>query len=692
MLILLLTSIVSVGVVGFVEFQYGVTELQRAATSKLVQARESQRRAVTSLFAEMTNSLVVFSGGETATNALKAFRAGFDELADTTITSGQQKAIVAYYRDHFTNALAQRTGEQADIAALLPTSAAQRYLQAHYTSVLAGKSNTSDDAGDNSAWSTANAQFDDFFTEIVKRNEYLDALLLDTRGNVVYTVNKGVDLGTNVLTGPYRESTLRDAYRKALAANAVNFVWITDYQTYQPNLDTPTAWLVAPVGSNGTVEGVMALPLPSAKISRIMTVNRDWKAAGLGYTTETYLAGPDELMRSDSRLFLEDPERYRHEAVAAGTSEATVDRAFRLGTTTMVQPVGGAGLQAAQRGQTGTLNTGNDYLGRRELTAYAPLTIPNSDLQWSILATRDYTDAYAAVTSFTKRVVVATTAVIFAICVLAILIARLFLRPIRRLQVAAQRISNGDYSAVVSTRAADEIGDLTKAFNDMSHSLRTKDRLLEDQRKQNDELLLSLMPESVVQRYRGGEQAIAQEHHNVSVVYAELKGMERLSSEVTANELVTIMDELVRQFDAAAEDIGVERIRTMYNGYLAGCGLTTPRLDGVYRVVEFAVEMQRIVDRFKVKSGHQLRLWAGVNTGEVVSGLVGRSSVTYDLWGSAVNLAYQLRTGTSEPGIYVTTVVRDMLADHGRFTLAGTVQIGDGEEQTWRLSEASEPL
>ncbi len=686
MIVLLLTSIVSVAVVGFVEFQFGAQELQRAGINKLVVAREAQRRAVSSLFEEMTNSLVVFSGGVTATSALKAYSAGFNELATAAVTPEQQRSIVGYYQDRFTKALAERTDEQADLAALLPTSNAQRYLQAHYTA--AGAARNLDDAGDGSAWSAANAQYNDLFSQTVHLNEYLDALLLDNQGNVVYSVNKGVDLGTNVLTGPYRESTLRDAYRKALAANAVNFVWITDYETYQPNLDTPTAWLVSPVGTKGAIDGVMALALPSEKITRIMTADRDWDAAGLGHTTETYLAGPDDLMRSDSRLFLEDPERYRKEAVEAGTSTATVERALRLGTTTLVQPVSGPGLQAAQRGQTGTLTSGYDYLGKRELTAYSPLTVPNSDLQWSILATREYSDAFAGVTAFSRRVVLATTAVIFAICVLAMLAARLFLQPIRRLQAAAQRISAGDYSAMVQPRTADEIGDLTRAFNDMSDSLRTKQALLDQQRKQNDELLLSLMPESLVQRYRGGEQGIADQHHNVTVIYAELQGIDQLSAQVSASELVTIVDELVRQFDAAAEAVGVERIRTMYNGYLAGCGLTTPRLDGVHRIVEFACEMQRIVDRFAVKSGYRLSLWAGVNTGEVISGLVGRSGVTYDLWGSAVNLAYQLRRETPESGIYVTESVRDMLGDTEEFVLVGTVTTGDAQEQAWRLTEA----
>lgn len=82
---------------------------------------------------------------------------------------------------------------------------------------------------------------------------------------------------------------------------------------------------------NGKFEGVMALPVPIGKINTIMTANKHWEAAGMGPATETYLAGPDDLMRSDSRVFIEDPKQYRHEAIEAGTAPDVVDRALRLG-------------------------------------------------------------------------------------------------------------------------------------------------------------------------------------------------------------------------------------------------------------------------------------------------------------------------------------------------------------------------
>ena len=543
-----------------------------------------------------------------------------------------------------------------------------------------------EDAGDGSAWSAANARFDFYMRGIVTRFDYKDALLLDMQGNVVYSVMKGPDLGTNILTGPYRESNLREAYQKALASNDVDFVWITDFQPYQPHLDEPTAWVVSPVGMNGKINGLMALPVPIAKINKIMTADRHWQAAGMGAATETYLAGPDNLMRSDSRLFVEDPKEYRREAIDAGTPPDVVDRAIRLGGTTLVQPVPTAGLRAAQRGETGVV-TATDYLGNKELEAYAPLNVPNSDLHWSVLATRDNSDAFARLGRFSKGIVIAVTAMIFAICVASMIIARAAVRPVRRLEEGTRKISSGDYDINIPVMARDEIGDLTAAFNEMSRNLAIKEELLDEQRRENDRLLLALMPESVVQRYREGEENIAQKHQDVAIIYADIVGLDEISNDLPEDQLVGIVDELFRQFDSAAESLGVERIRTFHNGYLASCGVVTPRLDSIHRSVDFALEIGRIIDRFNSETGHQLGLRVGVNTGNVVSGLVGRSSLVYDMWGGAVSLAYQMHSGAPQPGIYVSSQVYDAMRDVRQFTPAGTISVGGTDQAIYRLLE-----
>lgn len=161
------------------------------------------------------------------------------------------------------------------------------------------------------------------------------------------------------------------------------------------------------------------------------------------------------------------------------------------------------------------------------------MVIKDSDLHWSIVAKVDTSEAFARETSFTKIMVLVTTGIIFVVCLLAIYLAQIFVRPIRRLETGAQRISAGDYNVTIPVDTRDEIGDLTEAFNEMGRSLTVKEDLLNQQRKENDQLLRSLMPESLAERFKQGEETIAVEHQNVTVIFADIIGLDRLQAELT---------------------------------------------------------------------------------------------------------------------------------------------------------------
>jgi class 3 adenylate cyclase len=685
LVMLLLTSILSVAVVGAIGYQSGRSSLRASVFDRLTELRGSQSRQLEAQFTDLKNSLVVYTRGATATQAIEAFTGGFDQLADASLSPPQVQSVTDYYRNQFAVAKREQTGDELDIAGLLPASNAQRYLQAYYTAPFDdfGKAIAFDDARDGSAWSAANVRYNDFFREIVERFQFEDALLLDTRGNVVYTAYKGVDLGTNILTGPYREGDLRDAYQEAIASNAVDYVGITDFSDYLP-ADEPTAWMVAPVGPQGRVEGVLALQFPISKINRLMTADRQWQAAGMGATGETFLVGPDDLMRSDSRMFIENPERFKRDVINAGTPPEVAEDSLRQHGTMLVQPVASEATREAKRGQTGTVIE-QDYLGHESLQAYAPVNLPG--LNWSIIAKIDTSEAFAPVSAFTRTLVLSTAVIIFVVCLAAMLLARLFVRPIRRLESGAQQISAGVYHVTLPVHTRDEFGDLTVAFNDMSRNLAIKEELLAEQRRENDRLLLSLMPEPVVVRYREGEETIAQDHQDVTVIFADIIGLDELSAELSSDELLAIVNKLTRQFDAAATNLGVEQVRTLHNGYLASCGLSVPRLDNVRRTVDFAVEMVRTIERFNAETGNELALRAGIDTGTVTSGLVGRSTLAYDMWGSAVDLAYRVQSGSPQPGVYVTAAVYDAMRESRNFTSAGVVTVDGAEQPIWRLAE-----
>ncbi len=682
-MMLLVTSVLSAAVVGAIGYQSGRSSLRASVFDRLTEIRQSQSRLLQEGIGDLKDSLVIYSRGATSIQAIQAFTAGFDQLNTATISPAQQQSLVDYYTNQFAPEK-KAIGEEVDVDAVLPNTNAQRYLQAYYTAPFSDwdESIKFDDARDGSAWSAANARYNDFFREIVTRFEFEDALLFDTRGNVVYTAYKGVDLGTNVFTGPFKGGLIATAYKAALDSNAVDYVGVTDFGNYEP-ADEPTAWFMSPVGPQGRVDGVLALQFPISKINRLMTMDRRWQESGMGSTGETFIVGPDDLMRSDSRLFLEDPEAYKHDVVDAGTPPDIAQEAIQRGGTTLIQPVPTEATKLAQRGQRGTL-IAEDYLGQETLQAYAPANIEG--LRWNVIAKINTAEAFAPVSAFTRTLVLSTVVIIFVVCLAAMLLARLFVRPIRRLETGAQKISSGDYNIALPVHSRDEFGDLTVAFNDMSRNLAIKEELLAEQRRENDRLMLSLMPEPVVQRYREGEETIAQDHQDVTVIFADVVGLDALSSELNSDELLMIVNKLTRQFDAAAENLGVEQVRTLHNGYLASCGLSVPRLDNVRRTVDFAIEMQRIIERFNAETGHALELRAGIDTGTVTSGLVARSTLAYDMWGSAVNLAYQVQSGSPQPGVYVTSTVYDAMRDSRHFASAGVITV-DGEEQpVWRLA------
>lgn len=684
---LVLCAIVSAAVVGIIGFQAGRGSLRDSVFNRLTEVRQSQSRALAGQLSDLKNSMIIYAHGDTTRSALVDFTAGFDALETKPINPAQSQSITDYYTNNYLKQVQQSSGTTLNVDQLLPKDNAQRYLQANYTALRHDDATAVkiDDAHDGSGWSAANARYQNYFREIVTRFEFQDAMLLDTRGNMVYTTFKDVDLGTNILTGPYSGSKLRDAYEKALSSNELDFVEFTDFEIYQPAENEPTAWMVTPVvAADGHTLGVLALQFPATKINRLMTFDKQWNATGLGDTGEVFLVGPDNLMRSDSRVFLQDRQAYKRDVVAAGTPVEDADRAIQLGGTTLVQPLPPETARHAQRGESGT-QIGTDYLGNEALQAYAPVQIADSDLNWSIVATINTSEAFAKEASFTRTIVLSTVGIIFAVCVAAVFLAQLFVRPIRRLEAGAQRIGAGDYDVVIPVETRDEIGDLTEAFNEMSRSLTVKEELLVEQRKENAKLLALLMPEPVAERYQQGEQILAEEHQNVTVIFADIVGLDRLQAELTSQGSLAIVNEIERQFDAAAEGLGIERGRAVRNGYLGSCGLNVPRLDNVRRTVDFALECQRIIDRFNHETGNDLGLRAGIDTGTVSSGLGGRYSVVFDMWGAAVNVAYQVKSGSPQLGIDVTDRVYQALQATVSFTSVGTVTVDGREEPIWRL-------
>ena len=161
------------------------------------------------------------------------------------------------------------------------------------------------------------------------------------------------------------------------------------------------------------------------------------------------------------------------------------------------------------------------------------------------------------------------------VAAIAAWLSRALLGPLRELTAGVRRFAAGDYAASVPVRTRDEIGQLCLAFNGMVDELREKNVVIEDKNRENEELLLNVLPAPIANRLRGGEQGIADGFAEVTVAFADLVGFTALL-EMPPQEVVTFLNGLFTRFDVAANDLGIEKIKTVGDAYMAVCGLPEP--------------------------------------------------------------------------------------------------------------------
>lgn len=685
LIMLLLVSTGSSVVVGLIGYVNGRDSLREAAFSSLTETRDSRAREITGLFDTVENTLLLSAAGQSVAEALQSFSLGFDDLATAELAADERAQLQDYFATTFAPQLSAVDGTDVDPSTFVPSDPAQRFLQLHYTVPFASFDDAlaNDDAGDGSTWSAAHAQYHDYFRRMIQLFDYEDVLLLDARGNVIYTAFKGVDLGTNLDTGPLQRTKLADAYSQAMTGNVANAVMFTDFAPYPPSLAVPAAWALTPVAVDGAIIGALAIEMPIDRINAVMTGGADWQSSGLGRTGETYIVGAnDNLMRSTSRALFENAASFQERAIAAGTPPRVVEQVVSGDSTLLVQPVNTDAVTAASAGQTGT-TLAPGYLGAETIAAYAPLDIKG--VNWVIVAQVDSDEAFAPVAEFTRNLVLSAAIIVLAVSLLSLIIAGVIVRPLRRLRDAARRIAAGELGVQVDAGTSDELADVGAAFNDMSRSLQVKAELLEAQEVENERLLLTLMPEPVARKYKQGQRTIALDHTEVSVMFADIVGFEAFSRGKSSEQALELLNEIIRAFDEAADRLGIERARTTRSGYLASCGTTVPRVDSARRIVDYAIELERILERFGGKHGATLSLRAGLATGTVTSGLVGESHIAYDLWGDAVNLSFQIQANKQESGIFLTQTVVDRMPDTVHVRDWGVVTTPNGPERVWRI-------
>ena len=179
--------------------------------------------------------------------------------------------------------------------------------------------------------------------------------------------------------------------------------------------------------------------------------------------------------------------------------------------------------------------------------------------------------------------------------------------------------------------------------------LQHEKELVSIEQMKTEKLMLNILPKPVADRLKKGEKNIAGSYPEVTILFSDLVGFTKMSSEKSATELVRLLNDLFTRFDKRAELLGLEKIKTIGDAYMAVGGLPIPRPDHAQIVADMALGMFEDLREFNAIQGAELQMRIGLNSGPVVAGVIGFTKFSYDLWGNTVNTASRMES-TSLPG------------------------------------------
>lgn len=684
---LVLLGAIAVLVTGVLGYFRAQNALEKAVFDQLTAARQTKTRQVETYFRTIQADLRLLATSKMVVDATRELRIAVDQLDRAGVPLELQKKVGDWYAANFIPEMTRILGREPALSDYLPVGGAPYHLQYHYivkNPNPAERRKLLDDAGDRSDYTRLHAVYHPLMRAAATTVGFFDFMIADSKsGRLIYTVQKEVDFTTSLQFGPYRRSNAAAVVARCAESADRSAVCFEDFAPYAPSGGAPIAFMGAPVIDQGIVIGVLIAQLSNEEIDDVVTGGRRWRQEGFGDTGEAYLVGPDYLVRSGPRAFYENRDGYFAELKSVGADDEQLDAIQRYGTPVLHQRIDTKATQAALAGVEGTGEI-IGYRGVPTLASWGPLAIPG--VKWALVAKIDSAEAFAPIARLRQDLLLVGGLALLVVAATAAWLSRALLGPLRELTAGVKRFAAGDYGASVPVRTRDEIGQLCAAFNGMVEELREKNVVIENKNRENEELLLNVLPAPIANRLRGGEDKIADGFAEVTVAFADLVGFTALTSEMPPQEVVTFLNGLFTRFDAAANDLGIEKIKTVGDAYMAVCGLPVPVANHAERMVRMAIRMVHITREHAMEHNVPMKLRVGVNSGPVVAGVIGKSKYIYDLWGDTVNLASRMESGSIPDAVQVTRAVYERLKDQFVFEPRGAIEVkGKGKVEAWLL-------
>ncbi|MDG1392819.1 MAG: adenylate/guanylate cyclase domain-containing protein [Ilumatobacter sp.] len=631
-------ALVSVLLLASVNFVFARLLINDSVESQLAAVRDTRVQALEIGADRLKSRVSSLAINPSVAEALVDLAREFDAL-DGDLTSDQIEDLTTLYDTEVLPPFVQ-AGVDINSAELVPASAAGRSAQRLYISENPngiGERDQLDDAGDGSGYSAAHATHHPMLRALLENAGMSDLLLVNfDTGEVVYSTKKRVDLGTNSYTGPYADSGLGRVVEKLTTVAPGNSV-LSDTFFYVPTSGEPVFFLAAAVRSGTDLVGALVTEVPVRALTDVMTAGEGWQRLGLGASGESYIVGGDRTLRTETRAWLEDPADYLSRHLAQFDDPGATDLIELIGSPVLVQPVDNAAVTESLDGNqfSGTVK---NYLGTKTLAASGPAAVEG--VNWAVVVEIDKSESDTALNSLLRRFALVLAILLPAIAIFGVFLARTLTKPAQTLVRSAERIAGGDLDTEISDLGQNELGDLGRQLGGVARQLESQEQAIVDEEQHINNILSALLPNRLVDRVRGGEEAIGDVFDTATVVSITIDDVPSAIAN-DADLALEVADRLNDETLALAERHGAERIQrsSASEMYLTGLNQDDAMVPDA---TEFALAAIQLVSEVGAEFGFEFAARAGISTGEVATGVLGNSQLSFGVWGDPTGMAMTL--------------------------------------------------
>lgn len=455
-LVMLVSGLIPLVLVDLISLSVAGSSIERQVFSQLESVRDNKAEAVRRYFEGVEKHVVTLASGTDIRRAMSSLSHAFSRISQSEgVEDAELQAYKEQLEEYYTNEFSERyqsenEGKTIDIGALM-ASLDKEALVAQYFYIAEnehplGEKHQLDAAVGASRYHTLHRAFHPGIRQFLEAFGYYDIFLVDIKsGDVVYSVFKELDFGTSLISGPYKETNFAEAFKSARELDVGETVLI-DYAQYPPSYEAAASFIATPIFDREEAVGVLVFQMPVEPINQIMS-----ERSGMGDTGETYLVGPDYLMRSDSFL---DPDHRTVKASFASPAQGAV----KTGATV--------------RGINGVTDTKvmPSYQGVNVLSAFSQILVGKN--AWAIVSEIHTDEAFSAVTSLRITILLIALGIVVVLVFFAVVISRVVSAPIIQLSDAIIRVGEqGDFSVSIKNKNKDEVGRTSRALNDLLKNL-----------------------------------------------------------------------------------------------------------------------------------------------------------------------------------------------------------------------------